>query len=264
MAVVIRDDAGRVDIRVKVLDEGPISRLTLDGDFNIEPRWSDDGRWISFLSRRGGSVGVWQKRSDGVGIAEPLVELEVDVAEHRWSRDREWLVVTLSGVEGSGVHAMKMGEDTVPLPLVDTRADEMHPALSPDGRWLAYVSDASGRREVYVRPFPAVDDGMWLISSDGGEEPLWSPDAAALYFRSLDGGVIHVVDMQGGPSVAAPGPSIILPATSAFEQNDAERLYDITPDGNRFVMIRQGEGDVSGDLVVVLNFFEELKAKVGN
>ncbi len=207
---------------------------------------------------------MWRKRSDGVGIAEQVIELEVDVAEHRWSRGGEWLVLTLSGVATSGIHAMRVGEDTLPLPLVDTRANEVHPALSSDGRWLAYVSDESGRREVYIRPFPTVDDGKWQVSSEGGEEPLWSPDATTLYFRSLDGGVINVIDMQRGPSVAAPGTPIMLPANFQFEQNDSERLYDIAPDGQRFVMIRQGGGDTSGDLVVVLNFFEELKAKVGN
>ena len=246
------------------LDRGPVSRLTFEGEFNTAPSWPPDGRWVSWVSRRGGRVGVWRKRSDGVGSAEEVMTLDRDVQEARWSKDGDWLVLSVSGPPSQGILAMRLGtEDSTPVSMVDGPANELHAAVSPDGRWLAYASDESGRREVYVRPFPAVDEGKWQMSTDGGVEPLWSPDARSLYFRNLGGDRIEVVDMSLDPSSATRRLLLQLPANFAFEQNPNDRLFDILPTGDRFVMIRQGEGDRSGKLVIVLNFFEELRAKVG-
>jgi hypothetical protein len=132
---------------------------------------------------------------------------------------------------------------------------------------LAYVSDESGREEVYVVPFPNTDAGRWQISSAGGREPLWNPNGRELFYRDVEAGGtrISVVDLSGGPGAATQTTVIVLKEDEGeFETNRFERLYEVTPDGQRFLMSRaQGRGDQSGDLVLVRNWFEELRQKAG-
>ena len=159
------------------------------------------------------------------------------------------------------VLALRVGQDTLPRPVLSESFDEFFPALSPDARWLAYVSDESGRNEVYLRPFPETRSGKWQLTSDGGSEPLWRADGRQLYFRSLDRHSILGVDLAGGPGSAAPRVVARLPAGDDFEGNPRDRLYDVAGDG-RFLMIQRANAtDVSGDLVVVLNWVQELKAR---
>jgi serine/threonine-protein kinase len=264
LAVVIESDE-RAEVWVKQLDRGPLSRLTFEGDYNGYPSWTPDGRSITFGSLRDGEWNVWIKRADGTGPEELLLDLEQDIWVTEWSRDGEWLLVSVDGPPGTDdILAMRVGVDSVPVPVVAGAFDEYEPALSPDGRWLAYVSDESGLPEVYVRPFPNTADGKWQISTDGGIEPAWSRDGSELFFRSLDGQSIEVADMQRGPSAAAREVLLNLPPQNDYERNQRNRLYDVAPDG-RFVMIqRPGTPDVSGELVIVQNWFEELVERVGN
>jgi serine/threonine-protein kinase len=262
LAVQIFTD-NRGDVWVKQLDRGPLSRLTFEGTENGYPTWSPDGRSVVFGSLRDGKWSSWMKRADGTGAEEPLVDLERDVWETHWSRDGEWLVISVDGPPGSDdIVGMRPGVDSVPVPLVASEFDEFEPALSPDSRWLAYVSVESGQPEVYVRPFPNVSDGKWQISTDGGTEPAWSHDSRELYFRSADFQSLMVADMADGPSATSARVLIRLPGENNYEANPRNRLYDVAPDG-RFVMIeRVGTGDISGSLVIVQNFFEDLKEKV--
>ena len=101
-----------------------------------------------------------------------LLELDEDISEVSWSPDGVWLI--LRTAVGDDIHAIRPGVDSAPTVLVSSTFDERHPLVSPDGRWLAYTSNESGRDEVYLRPFPDVGDGRWQLSAAGGEEPLWS------------------------------------------------------------------------------------------
>jgi serine/threonine-protein kinase len=264
LAVVIETEE-RADVWVKQLDRGPLSRLTFEGDYNGYPTWTPDGRSILFGSLRDGEWNTWIKRADGTGPERQLVDLERDIWVTEWSRDGEWLVISVDGPPGTDdILAMQVGVDSVPIPVVAGAFDEYEPALSPDGRWLAYVSEESGQPEVYVRPFPNTADGKWQISTDGGIEPAWSHDGNELFFRNLDGQAMEVADMRRGPSTATKEVLFNLPAQNNYEVNQRNRLYDVAPDG-RFVMLqRPGSPDVSGDLVVVQNWFVELKERVGN
>ncbi len=264
LAVVIETDE-RAEVWVKQLDRGPLSRLTFEGDYNGYPAWTPDGRSITFGSLRGGEWNTWIKRADGTGPEQLLLDLERDIWVTEWSRDGEWLLISVDGPPGTDdILALRVGVDSVPTPVVAGAFDEYEPALSPDTRWLAYVSDESGQPEVYVRPFPNTAGGKWQISTDGGIEPAWSRDGSELFFRNLDGQSIEVADMQRGPSVATRQLLLNLPPQNDYERNQRNRLYDVAPDG-RFVMIqRPGTPDVSGDLVVVQNWFEELNQRVGS
>jgi serine/threonine-protein kinase len=263
-AAVAIEDAARGDVWIKQLDRGPLSRLTFDGEYNGAPTWTPDGRFVAFVSIRRGNGDLWMKPADGSGGDSLLIDLDRNIHHAEWSRDGAWLVISVQGSPGSDdIYAFRPGRDSTARPLLVDTFNEFTPALSPDGRWLAYVSDESGRGEVYLRPFPDVNRGRWQLSVDGGIEPIWGAGGRVLYFRTFDGREIRAVDLSGGPSAAKVGTHLRLPAEDDFERNPRNRLYDVAPDG-RFLMIqRAGATDVSGDLVVVLNWFQELGERVG-
>jgi Tol biopolymer transport system component len=262
LAVVV-EGGSRGDIWIKELDEGPLSRLTFGGEYNGYPSWTPDGRSLTYASLRNGEWNVWIKRADGTGTETQLLDLERDVWVPEWSRDGEWLLIAVGGAQGNDdILALRPDVDSVPVALLADGFDEFTPALAPDGRWIAYVSNESGQEEVYVRTFPDVTAGKWQISTDGGVEPVWSRNGQELYFRSADGSAIEVADMRRGPNFVARRTLLTLPEQNDYEANARNRLIDVASDG-RFVMIqRTGTPDVSGDLVVVQNWFAELKGRM--
>ena len=161
-------------------------------------------------------------------------------------------------------HATSWSCDSAPTAPCDRSwpesYDELQPSLSPDGRWLAYVSSETGARETSSGAFLDVDQGKWQISQGGGAEPLWSRDSRQLYYRSDNGDAVNVADMTRGPAMAAHRVVLRAPIGVAFEQNVNDRLFDLSRDGQRFLINTQGIGDRSGDLVIVENFITELRA----
>ena len=145
--------------------------------------------------------------------------------------------------------------------------NERDPAISPDGRWIAYSSDESGRIEIYVRPFPNVDDGKWLISTRGGESPIWAPDGRELYFDDYPDQMM-VVTIETEPAFATGNPEVLFRGEYLGSSSDS-RPYDISPDGRRFLMIKEERQSQEGDevvetppiteLIVVENWDEVLK-----
>ncbi len=171
------------------------------------------------------------------------------------SRDGQWLVYRA----GFDLFAVRTSGDTTSIPLVATRFLESSPRLSPDGRWLAYTSDASGQLEVYVRPFPNVGSTKWRVSTNGGADPAWSPNGRELFYKTGLGGLATVTVLPG--ATFAVGKQRVLFTIDAYETYWNVRDYDVSPDGRRFVMIRR-VGKEHDELIVVENFFEELKARV--
>ena len=252
---------GRVDIWVKQMDRGPLSRLTFGGEGTLAPAWTADGRYVSYSSRRDGHVSLWRRRADGVGSEELIVDpAGRSVLDARWSADGAWLVAAVTGPPSRDIMVMRLGSDTALQPLLAESYDEIKPSLSPDGRWLAYQSRETGDWEIFVRPFPAVDEGKWQMSQGGGTDPLWSGNGRELFYRSDDGDAVHVADMSRGPALAAHRLLLHAPTGTAFELNFGDRLFDISRDGRRFLINTQGTGDKSGDLVIVENFITELRA----
>ena len=261
LAVSIVDMASdRYDVWVKQLPRGPLSRLTFGGVGNKAPAWSGDGRFVSYVSRRDGRSSLWKKRADGVGAEELVADIGRDFVEARWSRDGAWLVASVGGPPSADIVAMRLGTDSVPKPLLAEPFNEWQPALSPDGRWLAYLSDETGRPEVFVRPFPLVQEGRWQVSTEGAMDPVWSGNGRELFFRDLTGQTLMVADMARGPASATRRESARSTADNALELNVVDHMFDASADGRRFLIVRQGTGDQSGDLVIVLNFVTELRA----
>ncbi|HSE28294.1 MAG TPA: protein kinase [Gemmatimonadales bacterium] len=260
-AAVGIETGSRGDVWIKQLDRGPLSRLTFEGDYNGSPTWTADGRFVTYVSLHKGSRAVRRVAADGSGGDSLLFELDREIHYAESSRDGHWLVVSVGG-RSDDVLALRVGQDTLPQPVLAEAFDEFLPALSPDGRWLAYVSNESGRNEVYLRPFPDTRTGKWQLTTDGGTEPIWGAGGRQLFLRSLDRTAILGVDLARGPGSAAQRVVVRLPASDDFEGNPRNRLFDATADG-RFLMVQRSNAtDVSGDLVVVLNWFTELVAKV--
>src|SRR5882762_5287609 len=131
------------------------------------------------------------------------------------------------------------------------------PALSPDSRWLAYISDETGRNQVYVRPFPG-SGGRWQISTDGGTEPLWAPDGRGIYYRTPASELMRA-EVQTRPAFGV-GARRRLFSTAAYTASPIVRMYALSPDGSRF-LFQKGEAGAQ-QLIVVVNWFEELKRRI--
>jgi serine/threonine-protein kinase len=263
LAVTVQDSESQ-DVWVKQLDRGPSLKLTFEGGRNDYPTWTPDGRSVTFFSDRAGGWDLWTKRADGSGEAVLELDRERGVPEARWSPDRQWLVYRTSVLDpGAGdILALRPGQDTEPVALVATEFHEGQPALSPDGSWMAYTSNETGRDEVYVVPFPNVGEGKWVVSNGGGTEPLWSRSGRELFYRNGQGDMVGV-QVETEPTFSAGQSSVLFSATE-FRSSPARPQYDVTPDSERFIMISQLGGDVAGELLLVQNFFEELKRLVPN
>jgi Tol biopolymer transport system component len=259
--------AGEVstDVWVKQLDRGPSLRLTLEGSRSSYPTWTPDGRSVTFFSDLAGlSFDLWTKRADG--SAQALLELDqaMALAESVWSPDGAWLVYrTDRGVFGGGdIMALRRGEDAAPVPLAATPRAELGPTLSPDGRWMAHVSNETGRDEIYVVPFPDAATTRIQVLAGGGTEPVWSRGSGELFYRSGQGDMV-AVRVETEPTFSAGQASALFPATE-YRADVNHRQCDVTADGQRFIMIRPVGGGVQSRLILVQHFFEQLRALVPN
>lgn len=252
----VKDDG---HIWIKKLPQGPLSQLTFEGAVNMRPSWTPDGHSVIFISDRGENRDVWSKPFDATQEAEVLLDDPMIIDEALYSSSGEWLVYRRGKEDGNrDIFAMKQGLDTEPVPLVKSRFDEVAPALSPDSRWFAYVSNRDGRANVYVRPFPEADSEI-LVSPNGGTEPAWARNQSELYYRNGTGDMVSV-PLLPGPDFTTGEEQVLFTAT-AYKRDFFHAAYDVTADGQRFVMIRMSEsGSLDEELIVVENWFEELRS----
>ena len=263
-----------IDIWVKQLPDGPRSRLTFDGGAYF-PSWSPDGRAVTYVSGPADGTGfnVYSKAANGTGEPELLVDLEESIALARWSPDGEWLTLrTTTGagaVFGRDILALRPGSDSEPQPLMVAEYDETDPMFSPDGRWIAYTSNETGRYEVYVRPFPDVDADRVQVSTDGGFAPKWARNGRELFF--VDGNFeMAVAAVDGTGDFQAGSPTTLFTIPPDFQGSTATVTvpYDVWPDDESFVMARvfrlEGEEAAQQQLILVQNWLEELKTRVPN
>jgi len=259
------DSSGRVDMFVRRVPSGVPSRLTFEGVWNIRPAWSPDGKRILYVSDRDGTPNLWLKPADGSQQARPVGRTDRPVWEGGWSPDGTWLLLRTDDVAvGHGdILGVRLGADSAVVPLVATDAEETSPALSPDGRWLAYASGVSGRKEVYVRPFPNVADGPWQVSTEGGTEPRWAHNGRELFYRNRRG-YLEVASINATPSFEV-GERRELFDANAYAANDDDWYYAVAPDDQRFLMIRLSIEVDAGTQgwILVEHLLPELEAMVG-
>lgn len=251
----------RGDLWVKRLDGTPAVRLTFHRRGISHPSWTPEGDSIVV----GDDPGLITQRSDGGGQAVTTLTDSRGGVAPSWSRDRAWLIYrTNLNMAGHGdILAIRPGVDSTPREIVATAAYELSPALSPDGRWLAYSSDETGRFEVYVVPFPNSADGKWAISATGGDTPRWSPTGRELFYTSGD--AMMAVQVTTSPTFSV-GASRELFWERDLRYGGLHPMYDVARDGRRFLMIRTVATDRAQEeprLILVQNFFQELEAKVG-
>lgn len=261
------------DIWIKELDDGPHSRLTFDEAQDWSPHWTPDGDMVTFVSNRAGGGGgrdVWTKRADGIGEAELLYD-EAFIVEGFWSPDGEWLVLR-GGAAGARANtrdilAIRPGVDSLALPLLAEEYDEQEPALSPDGRWIAYISNEAGTNQIYVRPFPDVNTGKWQVSTGGGIMPVWAHSGQELFFVDDGGNLVAAqINTDSGFRVGEKETLFTLPP--GYRTSETNTLYGVAPDDQRFLMARayqsESQENTGPRFVLVNNFFEVLRERVGN
>ena len=258
------------DVWVWDLRRETLTRLTFEADADYLGMWTPDGQRVVFGSIRGGSApNLYWRAADGTGAVERLTESPNTQWPEAISPDGARLVFSeRAPATGSDLHVLPFDDDRRVAPLLVTEFDERNAAISPDGRWFAYESNASGRARIYVRPFPDVDAGRWLISPTRGRRPLWGPDGRELLYLTPAG--VMGVTVETGAGFEAGTPTLVVAGSYyGTAQAFTGRTYDIARDGQRFLMIKEGGTATADDPVagltqihVVQNWFEELKARV--
>ena len=263
IALAFFEDDGRRNIWIYDIERESFSRLTFEGVDNAPLVWTPDGNWITFQSDRDGPNNLYHKAADGSGPAERLTTSDLTHVPTSWTPDGRLLAYhSLAGE--LGVWLLPMDGERKPELLISSPHFNCCAQFSPDGQWLAYVSDETGRNHVYVRPYPETS-GKWLVSGEeGGGEPLWSPDGTELFYRSgPQMERMMAVSVHTEATFSAETPRVLLEGSYQLSATFPGNLpyYDISPHGQRFLMIKI-EQQVGAQINVVLNWFEELKRLV--
>jgi len=261
-----RSTGNGADLWVRDLNRGTETRFTSSASNNVAPVWSPKGDRIVFSSNRKGVNNLYQKAASGSGQDELLLpNTGIDVSE-QWSRDGRFIVygeidpktkqdLWVLPTDGAAT-------DRKPIPFLRTEFNELFGQLSPDSHWMAFTSDRSGRREVYVRPFPP-GEGEWTISIAGGEQPRWRGDGIELFFEAADGKMMAVPVKAVGeakPSFEAGTPVALFDAHMQHAPANGLFEYDVTADGKRFLIdTTSGSGAALPPLTVVTNWTAGLK-----
>jgi serine/threonine-protein kinase len=209
----------------------------------------------------------WQS-ADGTGEVERLTDTASEQSPYAFTADGMRLVLRQDGPKSGGdIMLLSLDGNRSMTPLIQTPFNERNAEISPDGHWLAYESDESGREEIYVRPFPDVNSGRWQVSSGGGSEPLWARNGRELFYRSPDDAVMGVrVESSAGFRSGRPVKLVEAGYYGGAASGAAPgRTYDISPDGRRFLMVKESVTDQNAAplaIVVVQNWVEELKRLV--
>jgi serine/threonine-protein kinase len=237
-----------------------LSRFTFGAGVDQYPLWSPDGKRLIFASAGVGGSNLFWQAADGTGAVEQLTEGPTILLPLAMTPDGNRIIVREVGQQDD-LMLVPLQPPRRPQPLVETTFGERNAEIAPDGRWLAYESNESGREEIYVRPFPDVGGGRWQVSTGGGRMPLWSRNGQELFYGSPDGALMGVL-IEPGPSWRSSTSTRILQGQLAY--SGFGRAYDIAPDGRRFLMVREGGGNKAApqNLVVVQNWLVELKRLV--
>jgi len=247
---------------VKSLPDGPMGPVTSRESFR--PSWRPDSRYVTFV----GDSGVYIHRADGTGRDSLVWSGPFD--EGVVSPDGRWVLVrkgaTGPNMGGREILGARLGVDTTLRPIVEHTSDEMAIALSPDGHWLAYQSNETGRLEIYVRPFPVTSTGRRIpVSARGGEGPVWSPDGRTLYYLRGDGEMMAVrwPPPADGPPEARTLFHLSPGLNNTWVNANYYTPWDVSADG-RFLMIQEagGAGSTSTPLIVVENWDRELRKEM--
>ena len=257
-------DGDRTDIWIKPVAGGLATRLTGEQHrTNLEPAWSPDGRWVSYVaSPRGGNSGdVWRQRADGSGRVERVTQSSRPFSEQSWTPGGALLVRTTTGTAGAAdILLLRSASDSQPVPLLASPRAEYSPIASPNGAWLAYVSNETGRYEVYVAPLANPGSGKWAVSTSGGSMPRWSHRGDEIFYMYLQSNLVSV-RVTTTPAFAVEGRRVLFHASDFLQPSVSRRNYDVSRDDQRFLMVQRADGARSGQVVVVEHWPEEMRRR---
>jgi serine/threonine protein kinase/Tol biopolymer transport system component len=243
------------DIWIYEIARGTLMRLTTDPATDTAPIWSPDGRRIAFRSERDGG-GLFLVAADGAGTVSRLTSAvgpgRPAHTPYAFTPDgRSLLFTELRSYADQGIAVVHLEDTPRTEMLLDGPFAETRPALSPDGAWLAYQSDETGRYEIYVRPYPDINRSRTQVSTRGGTSARWRADGQGIVFH--DGNAMMMVPVTPGEPFVVGEPAMIFEASRYSERLGP--LYDITPDGQRFLFLREGgpsgEADRRDDLRLI-------------
>jgi serine/threonine-protein kinase len=265
-------DGTQADVWIYEWERDTLSRLTFDAADDLRPIWSPDGRRIAYASRRGGKtvLNLYWQRADGTGEVQRLTDSPNDQMTASFhpsgrfiaydevspSTGRDIWILPLDGDDAAG---WTPGKPTV---FLQTPQLEGSPMFSPDGRWIAYISNETGRNEIYVRPFPG-PGGKWQISTAPADDPTWSPTGGQLFFASTSDLRVMVSPFTVvGDSFRAEKPRVWSDGQFLGRPRPPSRDWAIHPDGRRFAIASQNAPQAQAkvnQMVFVFNFFDELR-----
>ena len=228
---------------------------------NTVPIWRPDGKYLVFNSDRDGQRNLYGIPADGSALEPDRLSTSANFQEpEAWSPDGQWILFQeIAPKTRTDLMLLGIGGDKKSRPWLQTEFDEDEASFSPDGRWVSYVSDQTGRAEVWVRPFPGPGAPV-RVSPDGGHEPLWSRNGAELFYQS--GRKLMTAELASKePELRFKMPRVLFEGGFVPYDPNVPRTYDVAPDG-RFLMIQEGQRPPSASLVVVQNWLEELKRRV--
>ena len=262
-------DGRQTDVWVYEWMRDTLSRITFDPSNDQAPKWTPDGRRIAFASNRGGNVvrNLYWQRADGTGDVQRLTDSTNDQSPTSWHPNGRFLVfqethlqtavdLMVLPIEGDEASGWKPGKATT---FLNSPAGEAGGRFSPDGRWLAYASNETGRTEVYVRPFPG-PGGKWQVSSDGAAAVIWSRTRQELFYSTLDQRIMVAGFSVEGGSFRTEKPRLWW--TGRYMTRPRPSHFDLHPDGERFALAPAPEvqAEVRRDHVTfIFNFFDELR-----
>jgi serine/threonine-protein kinase len=255
--IAVSVDAPEPQVWIYDIARETLTRLTFDGTYNRSPIWSPDGKRLALISNRDAAQNTYWQLADGGGSVERLTTTTDITAPSSFSPNGQDLALTvINPTTQRDIGILRVNDRQLQM-FRRTNFNEASARFSPDGRWLAYSSDESGRREIYVQSYPG-PGGRWQISTDGGTEPVWNPQGRELFYRNGDSLWSVLVVPEPNFSVSRPrvvfrGPYMMAPG------NDSAPDYDVSPGGQRFLMLKEEEvtGSVT-QVIVVQNWLEEL------
>jgi Tol biopolymer transport system component len=232
------------------LSRGISSRVTYSPSADLNPIWSPDGQQIVFASNRKGPYDLYLKSLTGTGNEELILESSNPKLTQDWTRDGRFILYSVAVGSNRDLWLLPTTGDQKPQPVATTPQLEDQAQISPDGRWVAYISDESGRWEVYVQPLQGAGEKL-RVSSNGGGQPKWRGDGRELFYLALDG-TMMAVPIQAG-AVLVPGSPTSLFQTGISPSPGLDQ-YAVTADGQRFLVITPLPGEAASPITVIQNW----------
>lgn len=253
-------DQGR-DIWVWDVLRETLTRVTDNPGRDGFPVWTPDGERLVFGSAGNTATNLFWRAADGTRSADRITESRKTQFPYSVSSDGTRLFIREDDPEtGLDISMVSLKGQQRTEPLIRTAFNEQNAEISPDSRWLAYQSNDSGRDEIYVRPFPNVSDGRWQVSRTGGTRPLWSRNGRELFYLAPNG--LNSVTIAAGTTFNAGPPTRLIERQYFAQTAFIGRTYDVSIDGERFLMIKESSSVPPPQIVVIENWFEELKRLV--